>query len=99
MNDAAAAVQSKEEILRTGYEDLRQSVLASGGGADRSFGLALFLREGMAAWLKACVEAVSVVEPSGRVTGGAAPMSCDLRVEATRIMVTMALEGHWRVAR
>jgi hypothetical protein len=98
VNDAAAALQSKKEILRAGYEDLRQSVLASGGGADRSFGLVLFVREGMTAWMKACAEAVSVVETSGRLTAGAAPMSGDLRVEATRIMVTMALEGHWGVA-
>jgi hypothetical protein len=52
----------------------------------------------MTAWMKACAEAVSVVETSGRLTAGAAPMSGDLRVEATRIMVTMALEGHWGVA-
>jgi hypothetical protein len=85
--------------LRARYEDLRSAVLSVAGGANGSFGLTLFLREGMAAWLNACAESVFDSQRPHQAGAGTTPMPGYLQTQATRILVTMALEGHWRVAR
>lgn len=38
----------------THYEDLRRRAQDDGGGTDGSWGLALFLRQGLRAWMRAC---------------------------------------------
>jgi hypothetical protein len=43
------------EELATCYEELRAQALAATG---RGFGLTLFLREGMYAWMRACTESI-----------------------------------------
>ena len=56
---AAAAVDTDaagtdEMVAR--YEDLRRDALAEPGAVPRSHGWALFLRQGMAAWIRAWTE-------------------------------------------
>ena len=49
--EAAGDVGSVRQLVEC-YEELRQDAIR--GARGRSLGLALFLREGMAAWMRAC---------------------------------------------
>lgn len=98
MNDSSAApLTSSCEALTTRYEQLRQQVMAE-RGAHTGFGLALFLREGMAAWMKASAEGAPVSAPLPRLDASAPALSWSMQAEATSILVAMALEGYRGVA-
>jgi hypothetical protein len=52
MTDAAAEGVGASAPLVEGYEALREEVVS--GARGRSLGLALFVREGMSTWMRAC---------------------------------------------
>lgn len=73
------------------YEALRCGVLAGAHG-DHDLGLALLLRRGMAAWIRAWSACTPASLAPDRVARGSAPaLSGGLRGDVTRLLVTMAL--------
>ncbi len=74
------------------YEQLRNDVLsqATGGG----FGLILFLRQGMTAWMRACACAVHVPSPareSVQPLNAVSALPCDVRSQAAVILAGILL--------
>jgi hypothetical protein len=75
------------------YEQLRNDVLsrAAGGG----FGLILFLRQGMAAWMRASSCAVTPVPPLARKSAqpwnAISSLPCDVRSQAAVILAGILL--------
>ena len=80
------------------YEEMRQYILAGSSGIYRHHGLALFLQQGMAAWLKACTDVASVAQSLSKTRAPTQLVSWDIRAEATRILATMALHSYRGVA-
>jgi hypothetical protein len=84
---------------RADYEALRRGVL-DGGAGDRERGLALLMRRGLAAWIRAW-SACTV--PAGTADGArhepAIAVLPSVRGEVTRLLVTMALSAHHKEAR
>jgi hypothetical protein len=75
----------------TDYEAVRRGVL-DGGHGDRDLGLALLMRRGMAAWIRAwstCAAPPPTSEPPLR--GAALALPPGVRGDMTRLLVTMAL--------
>jgi hypothetical protein len=73
------------------YEQLRSDVLNRGSGLSRAIGLAVFLRQGLTAWMHACG---SVVTPSFTPFAQPAPvssLSLDVRTQAVQIFAGMLL--------
>ena len=92
LNDTTASTGLSADALRAGYEQLRAQALGTVGGSYRGFGLALLLRAGLAAWLHACRESVSVSQrPSQPTTVSQMPSHPDLHAELTMILTAMAL--------
>lgn len=74
------------------YEDLRQAILQ--GATCGAFGLAVFLRQGMAAWLGAIEAYCPVGLP---VNPNPQPMSERLAGSVVRLLVEMVLSPHHEV--
>ena len=73
-----------------GYEGLRRAVLE--GGGERELGFALFIRHGMAGWMRAWSAcAVPARTPDGPVRGTGIAVAAGVRGEVTHLLVTMAL--------
>jgi hypothetical protein len=70
------------------YEQLRQDVLSQAARA--SVGVTLFLRHGMAEWIRACSRAAPSI-PAPAPPTAISPWSCDVRVEATSILAGILL--------
>ena len=75
------------------YEQLRNDVLSQAAGS--GFGLILFLRQGMTAWMRASVCAVaSVPSPAGKSAqplNAVSPLPCDVRSQAAVILAGILL--------
>jgi hypothetical protein len=93
MNNAPALpkVQPHENLLEA-YENLRCRMA---GGTEEwrgAFGLAVLLRQGMAAWMEAlCQPAVFVSERFHEQGRSDLTVPLDLRMEAARILTAMAV--------
>lgn len=74
------------------YEALRQAVL-DGSRGDRELGLALLIRRGMAAWIRAW-SACAAPSPAAEQCEPRMPLPAGLRGEVTRLLVTMAFSAH-----
>ena len=73
-----------------GYEGMRRAVL-EGGGA-RELGFALFIRQGMAGWIRAwSARAVPARTSEGPVLGTGIAVPAGVRGAVTHLLVTMAL--------
>jgi hypothetical protein len=73
------------------YEAVRRAVL-EGTRGDRDLGLALLMRRGMAAWIRAWSTCAAPVTPTERSTHREAlTLPTGLRGDVTRLLVTMAL--------
>lgn len=78
-----------DEDFAAHYEQLRGDVLGTTTG--RSFGLALFLRHGMAAWVNACSSATPLT-PRGPVpTAGPNPLPADVRSQTAVLLAGIIL--------
>jgi hypothetical protein len=75
-----------------GYEQLRSDVLSLGHGIARGIGLAVFLRQGLTAWMRACC--CSGVTPPASEFAPPAPVSslpCGVRTQAVLILAGILL--------
>lgn len=75
------------------YEQLRSAALNRGSGVSSGIGLAVFLRQGLRAWMRACG---SVLTPSVNQAAQPAPVSLlpfDVRTQTVLILAGMLL-GH-----
>ncbi len=87
--DPPHSIPQQEWVAR--YEQLRSDVLQSHAIA-RGIGLAVFLRQGLTAWMRACC--CSVVTPSASEFAPPAPLSslpCDVRTQAVLILAGILL--------
>lgn len=83
------------------YEQLRSDALSVPGCGDRAAGLALFVRNGMSAWMRAwltcmpecAVETVQMSPGAGLGTSmiPRSPLSADVRGQITAILIGMVL--------
>ena len=90
MNGISPPTIANEDIA-TCYEQLRGDALGITAGHIYSFGLALFLRHGMAAWIHACScrtppPAKGAVPPPANI-----PLPADVRSQAAVILAGMIL--------
>ena len=74
------------------YEQLRGDVLSLGVGQTAALGLALFLRQGMTAWMRASSRYIPTIG-AGTLTSPATiqDFSLDIRFEMTNILAGMIL--------
>ena len=73
-----------------GYEGMRRAVIE--GGGERELGFALFIRQGMAGWIRAWSAcAVPARTSEGPVLGTDIAVSAGVRGAVTHLLVTMAL--------
>ena len=74
------------------YEQLRSDALHRGTSVSSGIGLAVFLREGLTAWMRACG---SVLTPSANQVTQSSPVSsllpCDVRTQTVLILAGMLL--------
>jgi hypothetical protein len=83
---------SNRHDLVAHYERLRRDALGSPCPGDGGFGLALFLRRGMAAWIEAWWECTSPVEPIARSEPHVDdPIPTDTRTQITALLAGMIL--------
>ena len=69
--------------------------MLEGGCGERELGLALLMRRGMAAWIRAwsaCILPSPAIQELGR--GPQMPLPAGVRGEVTRLLVTMACSAH-----
>ena len=86
---AAATPASEEIVVR--YEDLRRHIIEAFGSRPR-LGLAVVLREGLAAWMTICAPAASAVLPAPDPSDGAAHrLSDEAHADLVHVLTAMAL--------
>jgi hypothetical protein len=74
------------------YERLRRDALGSRSLGDEGFGMALFLRRGMAAWMEAWSECTSRIEPGPRSEPQVdETIPADTRTQITALLASMIL--------
>lgn len=75
------------------YEELRRDGLAGSGATPRSHGLALFLRHGMAAWMRAWTECQAMAAGQERraAEGGVVAVPRVLGSEVVMVLAEMVL--------
>ena len=86
---AAATPASEEIIVR--YEDLRHHIIEGFGSRPR-LGLAVVLREGLAAWMTVCAPTASAALPAPDPSDGAAHrLSDEAHADLVHVLTAMAL--------
>jgi hypothetical protein len=74
------------------YERLRRDALGSRSPGDEGFGMALFLRRGMTAWMEAWSECASRIEPGPRSEPRVdETIPVDTRVQITALLASRIL--------
>jgi hypothetical protein len=93
------SVALKENLLAA-YEDLRSRILGRAGGSWAGVGLAVIVRQCMAAWMEALSQpAAFVSERVHEQCRSDLALPLDLRAEATRILAAMAVGSLQEVRR
>jgi hypothetical protein len=87
--DPPHSIPQQEWVAR--YEQLRSDVLSRGQGVSSGFGLTLFLRQGMTAWMRACSRAVTPPASEFAQPGPVSPLPCDVRTKAVLILAGILL--------
>jgi hypothetical protein len=83
-------VPGEDFVVR--YEQLRNDALSRSHGADGGFGLTLFLRQGMTAWMRTSSYAVTPPARESAQPGNAvSPLPCDVRSQAAVILAGIIL--------
>lgn len=83
---------SNRHDLVAHYERLRRDVLGSPSPGGEGFGLALFLRRGMTAWIEAWSECASRIEPGTRSEPQVdETIPADMRTQITALLAGMIL--------
>lgn len=88
MNEASAQAIAHEDFAAD-YEQLRGSALGITDG--RGIGLALFLRNGMAAWVHACSCGTPPANDTIPPTATISSLPADVRSQATVILASIIL--------
>jgi hypothetical protein len=70
----------------TRYEQLRRDALSQGHAISNGFGLTLFLRQGMVAWMRAGCRAVTPPTREFVPPGPLSSLPCDVRTQAVLIL-------------
>ena len=84
------SVARATDALVSHYEALRRGALDGPGG--RGAGWALFIGQGMAAWIDACAALTPMAEPGPRASAPSpGPLPSDLRGELAMVLARMAL--------
>jgi hypothetical protein len=86
-----AGLLQDARTLVTSYEEVRAEALFGGSLTGRGRGLALFLRCGMGAWLKACAPMARRLDRPQEVSEDRLPP--DLRTEIAMVLAEMALKA------
>jgi hypothetical protein len=73
------------------YEQLRSDVLSRCQGVSSGSGLAVFLREGATAWMRAYSQAVTAPPCTFAQPASTSALSCDMRNEAVLILAGILL--------
>jgi hypothetical protein len=90
-----AVVAGAREAFTAGYEELRRVALERAAGSGRGIGFALFIRSGMAAWMKTCAALLIPRTPTARRPAvEPPPVAPDVRVEVAMLLAEMALSVH-----
>jgi hypothetical protein len=95
MKSDAGGLASVSEELTTRYEELRDNVVNGGASAARACGLAVFLRHGMAKWMKMSSELVPT-QPSRcpESTPSQSIVPPAIEQEVVNVLAEMALGAH-----
>jgi hypothetical protein len=72
------------------YEQLREDAI-SGASRIRGLGFTLFLRHGMAGWMRACSCAAPPLPTTAAPVSASHPWSCDVRAQAAAILAGILL--------
>ena len=87
----APSVDAVPDRALADYEALRRAVL-EGTRGDGDLGLALFIRRGMAAWLRAWTACATPPRSGDAIPAGPRPvLPADIRGDVARLLITMAL--------
>ena len=78
------SIPQQEWVAR--YEQLRSDALSRGQGISTGFGLTLFLRHGMVAWMRACSCAVTPPAYVSAPPNSVSSLPCDVRAQAVLIL-------------
>jgi hypothetical protein len=87
--DPPQPIPQQEWVTR--YEQLRSDALSQGQGISSGFGLTLFLRQGMVAWMQACSRAVTPPAPALAQPSPVSSLPGDLRTQAVLILAGILL--------
>jgi hypothetical protein len=83
---------SSRDDLVARYERLRRDALGAPSSGGEGFGLALFLRRGMTAWIEAWLECTCRTEPATRSEPGVdETIPTDTRAQLTALLAGMIL--------
>ena len=89
MNEPIRPVGGQDLVGR--YEQLRQDALSRAVRVS-GVGFTLFLRHGMAEWMRACSRAAPLIPASASAPATAlSPWSCDVRAQAATILAGILL--------
>jgi hypothetical protein len=75
------------------HERLRSDALNRSHGISSGFGLTVFLRQGMAAWMRTCSRAVTPPVREFAQPGLVSSLSCEVRTQAVFILAGILLGG------
>ena len=89
IEDLPHSIPQPEWVAR--YEQLRSDALSRGQGIATGFGLTLFLRHGMVAWMRACSCAVTPPAYVSAQPSSVSSLPCDVRGQAVLILAEILL--------
>ena len=87
--DLPHSIPQQEWVAR--YEQLRRDALSRGQGVSTGSGLTLFLRHGMAAWMRTCSSAVTPPAYELAQPNPVSSLPCDMRAQAVLILAGILL--------
>ena len=92
MNATSQSTSAPPEALLSSYEDLRRTAVGPAEGGSCGVGLGIFIRSGMASWLKTCATFMRPGKPPPlRVEQPQPVFAPDLRNEVAMVLAEMAL--------
>ena len=87
------APANRSEALIAQYEELRRDALSQQSERVAGLGLALFLRQGMGAWMRGCADYVHRAEaPPPPLFSPSAPLPLEVRAQLAVILAGMIAE-------
>lgn len=97
---ASVAPDTEHDRWTTRYEDLRRTATNEMWSASGSWGLTLFLRQGLLAWMHAWPQQVGPDPPAAKPTGPSVPsstVSSSLSTQLVTVLTNMILTARQEV--